>query len=103
MHCPHTKQCTAVFKSLQHQKIRISPKKSDAGQVLLNYKVYRSHRNPVEKPCFEFFWGRPDCPTSPATTEVFEFPQPTMNSSQMYDYFQKTFNMDILEVNLVVV
>ena len=41
MHCPHTKQCTAVFKSLQHQKIRISPKKSDAGQVLLIYLIIR--------------------------------------------------------------
>ena len=28
MHCPHTKQCTAVDKSLRHQEIQISQKKS---------------------------------------------------------------------------
>ncbi len=59
-----------------------------------------SYRTPIKKPCFNYYWGRKDCPTSPYTNNIYEFPQPTMNSTEMFDYFQETFNLDIPEVQI---
>ena len=39
-----------------------------------------------------FVPGRVDCLTSPATTEVFNFPHAHMNNAQMFDYFKNHFN-----------
>lgn len=55
-------------------------------------------RSDIDKPCFDLFWGRKDCDTSPITSDQFEFPQPTMNSTQVFDYFRETFNLDVAEV-----
>merc|ERR1711881_587221 len=37
--------------------------------------------------------GRQDCPTSPATDEIFEFPGPTMTRDEMMSWFAEDFDM----------
>jgi hypothetical protein len=45
-----------------------------------------------------FKYGRTDCPTSPVTTAVLEFPSPTMARRTMFAYFAKYFNFTEKEV-----
>ena len=45
-----------------------------------------------------FTWGRVDCADSPSTTDVHTFPEPTMDYSEMMEYFSDMFGMDEDEV-----
>ena len=45
-----------------------------------------------------FRWGRTDCDDSPSTSEVHEFPEPTMDRSSMMDYFSEHYDMNENEV-----
>ena len=45
-----------------------------------------------------FKWGRTDCDDSPSTSEVHEFPEPTMDRSSMMDYFSEHYEMNENEV-----
>ena len=45
-----------------------------------------------------FRWGRTDCDDSPSTSEVHEFPEPTMNRSSMMNYFSEHYDMNENEV-----
>ena len=45
-----------------------------------------------------FKWGRIDCDMSPSTDDVYEFPEPTMNRTEMMDYFSENFAMNETEV-----
>ena len=55
-------------------------------------------RSPIRKPCFEYLWGRTDCPTAPSQDIILEFPGGWMTSPQMFSYFQRTFNFAKAEV-----
>ena len=46
----------------------------------------------------EFKHGRVDCPTSPTTTEMHKFPEPTMFGKEMFQYFQDMFGFTRAEV-----
>ena len=52
----------------------------------------------MKKPCFDYQWGRLDCPTSPTTDEEFEFPGGHLTGQQMFSYFDRLFNFDENEV-----
>jgi len=45
-----------------------------------------------------FRWGRTDCSTSPSTTDVHEFPEPTMSRADMMEYFSDHYGFTEDEV-----
>ena len=45
-----------------------------------------------------FRWGRTDCDDSPSTSDVHEFPEPTMDRSSMMNYFSEHYDMNENEV-----
>ena len=60
------------------------------------------YRNPIKVPCFKYAWGREDCPTAPDLKDINEFPAPSMNSAQMFDYFKREFDFGKDEVSSLV-
>ena len=52
----------------------------------------------MKKPCFDYQWGREDCPTSPTTNVEFDFPVGQMTGQQMFSYFERLFNFNKNEV-----
>ena len=67
--------------------------------MLIRVKKTNFSRNFGEIPCYELLFGRKDCPTSPTTTAIQEFPKPTMTSAQNFDYFKRIFNFNEYEVS----
>ena len=43
---------------------------------------------------FRFFGGRVDCPTSPWTTDLWEFPTALGDNEHIVDFFKKQFDFD---------
>ena len=65
--------------------------------VVILFFVY-FYRSPIHKPCFEYLWGRKDCPSSPDGKAVLEFPQGWMTSAQSFSYFKRMFHFTTEEV-----
>ena len=58
--------------------------------------MFLIHRHII--PCYDLYWGRKDCPTTPETSVIQEFPNARMNSSKNFDYFKRVFNFNEKEV-----
>lgn len=48
-----------------------------------------------------FKYGRPECDTTPYTTETFDFPTAHMNHDEVYDYFAETFGFDDNQTTII--
>ncbi len=51
----------------------------------------------IQLPEIVFTPGRVDCPTSPETSEDYEFPHFNMESAELFDYFDRHFDFDPVE------
>ena len=63
---------------------------------MINYFTHLlKHSCAVPQLDIKFQWGRTGCDSddAPYTTDVHEFPEPTMSGSEMFAYFADEFGM----------